>query len=120
MPRRWTSWSWGRARGKLRGGDAALDGADVLVIERRPEMGVPVRCGEFMPQVDEIGRSSLMLGRRRAADVDLPICAPSKREEIRIYSPKLRSFDVGFHGYTTYRDRFDQFLAKGRRRPVRG
>ena len=32
---------------------AAEGGADVMFIERRPEVGVPVRCGEFMPGMSE-------------------------------------------------------------------
>ena len=33
---------------------AAMKGASVMFIERRPEVGVPVRCGEFMPSDEEI------------------------------------------------------------------
>ena len=33
---------------------AAMGGASVMFIERRPEVGVPVRCGEFMPSLEEI------------------------------------------------------------------
>ena len=95
---------------------AALDGAEVLVIERRPEIGVPVRCGEFMPQTDEIRRIF-----PQAQDVDALLDVPSylrsvDTDRIRIFSPKLRSFEVGFHGYTTNRDRFDQFLAERARK----
>lgn len=90
---------------------AAWGGANVLVIEKRPVIGVPVRCGEFMPQVDELKR---IFPRADLGTIfDLPSYLRSvETEEIRMYSPKLRSFDVGFHGYTTYRDKFDQFLAE--------
>lgn len=33
---------------------AAETGASVLMLERRPQVGVPVRCGEFMPSVEEM------------------------------------------------------------------
>ena len=33
---------------------AAEKGVQVTFIERRHEVGVPVRCGEFLPDVDEI------------------------------------------------------------------
>jgi digeranylgeranylglycerophospholipid reductase len=90
---------------------AAVRGANVLVIEKRPVIGVPVRCGEFMPQVDEIKRIFPL------ADLGTIFDVPSylhsiDTDEIRIFSPKLRSFDVSFNGYTTFRDRFDQFLAE--------
>jgi len=89
---------------------AALGGANVLVIERRPVIGVPVRCGEFMPQEDEVRRIF------PEADLGTVFEVPSHlrsldTNKIRIYSPRLTSFEVPFHGYTTYRDRFDQFLA---------
>ena len=33
---------------------AAMSGASVMMIERRPQVGVPVRCGEYMPANSEI------------------------------------------------------------------
>ena len=33
---------------------AAQKGVNVTVIERRREIGTPVRCGEFMPSLEEI------------------------------------------------------------------
>lgn len=90
---------------------AAAGGADVLVIEKRPVIGVPVRCGEFMPQVDEIER--IFPQADLGSIFDLPSYLHSiDTEEIRIFSPKFRCFEVDFHGYTTFRDRFDQFLAE--------
>jgi geranylgeranyl reductase family protein len=90
---------------------AALGGASVLVIEKRSVIGVPVRCGEFMPQEDEIRR--IFPQAELGTIFDVPSRLRSvETEAIRIYSPKFRSFDVGFHGYTTFRDQFDQFLAE--------
>jgi digeranylgeranylglycerophospholipid reductase len=95
---------------------AAQAGAEVLLLEKRPVVGVPVRCGEFMPQTDEIMRIFPAAG-----DVGPLLQMPShlrslETDRIRIFSPKLRSFDVPFHGYTTDRDRFDQHLAERARR----
>jgi digeranylgeranylglycerophospholipid reductase len=89
----------------------ALGGAETLVIERRPTVGVPVRCGEFMPDDEEIQTIF-----PDAVDVpalfDFPPYLRSISTDImRIYSPRMRAYDVPFHGWTTYRDRFDQFLA---------
>ena len=96
--------------GSLTAEYAAMGGADVLMIEKRPVIGVPVRCGEFMPQVDEIRR--IFPQADLGTVFDLPSQLRSlETEAIRIYSPKLRSFDVAFHGFTTFRDGFDQFLA---------
>jgi digeranylgeranylglycerophospholipid reductase len=89
----------------------ALGGAETLVIERRPTVGVPVRCGEFMPHNEEI-QSIFPNARDVPALFDFPSYLRSISCDImRIYSPKMRAYDVPFHGWTTYRDRFDQFLA---------
>jgi geranylgeranyl reductase family protein len=89
----------------------ALGGTETLVIERRPMVGVPVRCGELMPHNEEI--QSIF---PNVSDVPLLFDFPSHLRSIsfdimRIYSPKMRAYDVPLHAWTTYRDRFDQFLA---------
>jgi digeranylgeranylglycerophospholipid reductase len=35
---------------------AALQGAEVIVLEKRPVIGEPVRCGEFMPHPENLPR----------------------------------------------------------------
>lgn len=90
---------------------AAMKGLDVTVLERRPEIGVPVRCGEFMTCNDEIkGMFPL------ADDIESLFDIPSDLrlrdiEAIRLISPKGKTTDIPFCGYTTDRDRFDQHLA---------
>ncbi|OPY33060.1 MAG: Digeranylgeranylglycerophospholipid reductase [Methanomassiliicoccales archaeon PtaU1.Bin124] len=91
---------------------AALNGANVVVLERRPVIGEPVRCGEFMPSLAEI-RAIFP----KALDIDPVFDMPQdlhslETTHIRIYSPSLRTWDVPFSGYTTDRNRFDQHLAK--------
>ncbi len=90
---------------------SALGGAETLVIERRPVIGVPVRCGEYMPHIEEI--HSIFPDA-----IDLPglFEFPANLRSIscdimRIYSPSMRFYELPFQGWTTYRDRFDQFLA---------
>lgn len=90
---------------------AAQKGAQVTFIERRPEVGVPVRCGEFMPVIDEI-RSMFP----KADDLDSTFDVPSElklRETIaiRLIDPKGKITDLPFSGYTIDRDAFDQYLA---------
>ena len=90
---------------------AALKGASVLILEKRSKVGIPVRCGEFMPSVDEM--KSIF---PKATDLDPLFDIPGdlhslSTEIIRIYSPKLTRWEVPFAGYTTDRDRFDQYLA---------
>ena len=90
---------------------AALGGAEVLVLERRPVIGQPVRCGEFMPDPEELVQIF-----PQAENVTRLFELPSSlhvldTDIIRIFSPKMHSWDVKFSGYTTDRDRFDQHLA---------
>lgn len=89
----------------------ALGGVETLVIERRPTIGVPVRCGELMPHNDEV-RSMFPDAGDVSALFDFPSYLRSiSCDVIRIYSPAMRAYDVPFRSWTTYRDRFDQFLA---------
>ena len=90
---------------------AAIKGASVLILEKRPKVGLPVRCGEFMPSVDEM--KSIF---PKATDLDPLFDIPSNlhslpTDVIRIFSPKMKHWDVSFEGYTTDRGRFDQYLA---------
>jgi digeranylgeranylglycerophospholipid reductase len=90
---------------------AALGGAEVLVIEKRPIIGVPVRCGEFMPQIDEI-KGIFPDAKMLDQLFDMPSSLKSvETDTLRIFSPKLRRSEIPFHGYTTFRDKFDQHLA---------
>jgi len=90
---------------------AASKGVNVTVIERRREIGVPVRCGEFMPSLEEINGMF-----PKAGDINELFDIPSHlrlREinAIRMVDPKMRAADIPFTGYTTDRDRFDKHLA---------
>ena len=40
--------------GSLAARFAALGGARTLLVDRRPELGVPVQCGEFLPTAEEL------------------------------------------------------------------
>ena len=91
---------------------AAMAGASVKILERRPTVGVPVRCGEFMPSDEEI--QSMF---PRLKDMDTLFNIP---EELRclntvgidLIDPTDKRTVLDFNGYTTDRDRFDQYLAK--------
>lgn len=90
---------------------AAEKGARVTLIERRPEIGVPVRCGELMPSCEEIKGFYPSV-----PDLDSLLYVPKdlrvrEMEGIRLIDPKDRCTEVEFTGYTTDRDRYDQYLA---------
>ena len=91
---------------------AAMKGASVMFLERRPTVGVPVRCGEFMPSDEEIHNMFPKL-----TDMDSLFDIP---EDLRclntvgidLINPDGKVTVLDFNGYTTDRDRFDQYLAK--------
>ncbi len=91
---------------------AAMKGAKVTFIERRSQVGVPVRCGEFMPDTENIKRMF-----PNAQDIEeLFDTVPSnlrllETKAIRLINPKGKTTDLDVTGYTTDRDRFDQYLA---------
>lgn len=90
---------------------AAMGGADVTILERRPEIGVPVRCGEFMTCNEEV--KDMFPG---AEDIEELFDVPGHLKlrdlvAIRLIDPKGKITDLPFNGYTTDRDRFDQYFA---------
>lgn len=90
---------------------AALQGADVIVLEKRPVIGEPVRCGEFMPHPEEV-QNIFPDAEDLSSLFDVPgELRKLETDHIRIYSPSLRQWDVPFRGYTTDRNSFDQYLA---------
>jgi digeranylgeranylglycerophospholipid reductase len=91
---------------------AAESGLKVTMIEQRPEVGVPVRCGELVPSVEEIQG---MFPNLTDAEELFEVPSELRRREIegiRLVDPKDRRYEFPFTGYTTDRDRFDQHLAR--------
>jgi len=89
---------------------AASKGIDVTLIERRKEIGVPVRCGEFMPSNDEI-KGMFPRASNMEELFDIPENLKLRdTEAIRLTDPKMKMTDIPFRGYTTDRDRFDKYL----------
>lgn len=91
---------------------AAKAGVSVMMLERRPEVGVPVRCGEFMPSTEEIVK---MFPNVTEPDeiFDIPDFLHCRETVgIKLIDPKDKVTVLNHTGYTTDRDRFDQYLAK--------
>ncbi len=85
---------------------AAKHGAQVLLIEKRQEIGSPVRCGEGMSK-DWLREVEIKPGRWINVEV----------EGARIYSPSEKVFEINEKhagnevGYVVERDEFDKQLA---------
>src|SRR6266568_1113766 len=90
---------------------AARRGLKVLLVDKRKEIGVPVQCGEYVAQDDEVRAifpavsdlEDLMEVPYRVREVDTPV--------IRIWSPAGRRYDIPFRGFTVRRDKMDQGIA---------
>jgi digeranylgeranylglycerophospholipid reductase len=87
-------------------------GADVLVIDRRREIGFPVQCGELLPDVGEmytIFPESEQLEELFTVPSDL-IAGESR--SIDLVSPRGRAYRCAFRSQVLDRRAFDKHLAK--------
>jgi digeranylgeranylglycerophospholipid reductase len=90
---------------------AAENGANVLLIERELEIGVPDKCGEFLPSLEEM--------KRLSPDVpelgkiwDIPkSCIVNDTKYVNFVFPNGVEFPVEFTGYVVERKIFDKHLA---------
>jgi len=91
---------------------AALEGASTLLIERRARPGLPVQCGEFLP---DIGIIEQMMPEAKELD---DLLAPSLRalsmrtNEIWLVAPSGKEYKLPFDGFSMDRDRFDADLVR--------
>ena len=90
---------------------ASRRGLKVLLLDKRKEIGVPVQCGEYVAENEEVSAifptvtelDDLMEVPHRVKQIDTPL--------IRIWTPGGRRYDIPFKGYTVARDTMDQGLA---------
>lgn len=91
---------------------AAKKGLKVIMLDKREEIGYPVQCGEFMPDINEIKKMF-----PRCHGVDELFNAPESQislrtNAIKIYSPKGREYLLHFKGYTVERRGYDKHLVE--------
>ena len=90
---------------------AAEKGVSVKIIERRAEVGVPVRCGELLPSIEET-LGSFPKVEDIEGTMDIPSYLMTREiEGMRFTSPKGKITEFPFTGCTIDRDKFDQYLA---------
>ncbi len=92
--------------------EAASRGASVLVLEKAKTVGEPVRCGEFLPSLEEIRH--ICADTKGLEDLfDLPPRILGRfLERARVYAPSGRTFEVDFQGHSIWRGRLDRYLAR--------
>jgi digeranylgeranylglycerophospholipid reductase len=89
----------------------AEKGFEVALIERKREIGSPVQCGGFLPQVHEL-RSLLPRAKLPATLDDIPTrCIRHHTLFQRIYSPFGKSKEFHVDGRVVDRSSFDRYLA---------
>ena len=90
--------------GALLAGLLARDGYRVVALEKRPVIGVPVRCGEAAGPREEIEHFIPVDERFVSADLNA----------VRVFAPDMSSFERQMPGFGVVleRDKFDQALAE--------
>lgn len=90
----------------------AGEGIDVLMIDRRSEIGNPVQCGEFLPlekEMYDIFPRSMALDELFSVD---PSVIAGRVNAVDMISPGGRGYRCPFEGVTLDRRKFDKWLVK--------
>lgn len=90
---------------------AAAGGASTLLLDRRPVLGHPVQCGEFLPTAEELAD---LLGCPDVIEEAYAIPSETvlrRIDTMAIVSPGGRRYEFPLGGLSVARDRFDQALA---------
>ncbi|MCL2863751.1 MAG: FAD-dependent monooxygenase [Methanimicrococcus sp.] len=98
--------------GSLAAKYAALGGADVLLADKKREIGTPIQCAGFIPDASEI--EDLIPGMTLPDEMKaLPKkCVLSKTTKQRLYAPDLKMKEFDVLGYVLDRRLFDNDLAE--------
>jgi digeranylgeranylglycerophospholipid reductase len=91
---------------------AAAAGAEVLLIERKREIGTPVQCGGFLPEAAEL-KELLPHASLPQPLLDLPDrCVLHRTKLQRLYAPSGRSKEFPVEARVVDRRAFDRYLAQ--------
>ncbi|MCW4051065.1 MAG: geranylgeranyl reductase family protein [Candidatus Bathyarchaeota archaeon] len=90
---------------------AAEKGVDVLLIERELEIGVPDKCGEYMPALEEMKRLCPDAENLEEFFDPPSYCIVNRTKHVRFVFPNGVEFSVPFRGVVVERKLFDKHLA---------
>jgi digeranylgeranylglycerophospholipid reductase len=90
---------------------AASKGLDVLLLEKRKEIGKPVQCGEFVASKSEVVRMFPHAGGLDGVNLIPGSVIQRKIIGIKIFTPKGKENRMSFDGFTVNRDELDSHLA---------
>lgn len=92
----------------------ADEGLKVLGIDRRREIGVPIQCGEFIPQyheyskiLPEVEEQYLEIFRRMPLKL-----VSNKTKSVSVFTPSGKEYSVDFDGFVIDREAFDKWIVK--------
>jgi digeranylgeranylglycerophospholipid reductase len=91
---------------------AAMGGASTLLLDRRPELGVPVQCGEFLPTLPELLDLFDVADIAASAYRIPPGTVCSTTHWMTCISPRGRRYRFPLSGQTVSRHAFDAQLAR--------
>jgi len=90
---------------------AAAKGANVVLIDRKEEIGTPVQCGGFLPETHEL-LGLMPRARLPSSLTDIPErCVLHKTKFQRVYAPSGRAKEFPVAGRVLDRRAFDRHLA---------
>ena len=96
--------------GSMTAKTAAEEGLSVLLLDRELEVGVPDKCGEFMPSLEEMRRLA-----PKAVDLeglfDAPgNCIVNRTQHVKFVFPNNHEISISFKGVVVERKLFDKHL----------
>lgn len=103
----------GGVSGLSAGLSAAAQGAETLVVDRKKQIGIPVRCGEFLPSPSEAGTllpDSDSFKRFYSLLKDDVVC--NRTKTIRVFSPYNRKYEFPFQGWVLRKEVFEETIAE--------
>ncbi|MFQ6053464.1 MAG: geranylgeranyl reductase family protein [Candidatus Bathyarchaeia archaeon] len=90
---------------------AAEEGLDVLLLDRELEIGVPDKCGEFLPSLEEMRRLAPDAERLEAIFDPPSGCIVNRTRYVRFVFPNGKEIIVPFNGVVVERKLYDKHLA---------
>jgi digeranylgeranylglycerophospholipid reductase len=90
---------------------AASKGLDVLMLDKRKEIGKPVQCGEFVASKEEVLSMFPHAGGLDGIDLIPQNIIQRNITGIKVYTPKGKEYRMPFSGFTVQRDGLDAHLA---------
>ena len=90
---------------------AAESGLEVLLIDRKLEVGVPDKCGEFLPSLNEMRRLAPNAEELEAIFDPPNRCIVNRTRYVRFILPNQTEITIPFKGVVVERKLYDKHLA---------